>query len=269
MRLIFLGTGGGRNIMFSQVRKTGGLFFDLDDVKFIIDPGPGALVNAQALKLKPEKWNGIFVSHMHVDNCSDVNVLLDGMEEPFLVAEQHCILPKEKIKEKNLDYYPCVTPYHQSKVKHLHPVKHGDTVKVGNMEVKAVKTDHTCPATGFVIKHPKITIGYVADGYYYRGQEKHYEGCDLIIFNILVPKGQEPDEKKHMSVDDAIVFVKGLEKKPRLVIMQHFSFWMIRNNLFKQRKILEDATKVKTIDAEDFMEMNLENSTTKILKPIA
>lgn len=267
--MIFLGTGGGRHVMFTQVRKTGGLFFDLDDVKFVIDPGPGALIYSQALKLKPEKWDGIFLSHLHVDNSADANVLLDGMESSFLVAEQHCILPKEKTKDKTFDYFPCITHYHQEKVKDLYPVKSGDNIKVRGMEITAVKSDHSCPTTGFVINHPKIKLGYLADGYYYRGQERHFEGCDIIIFNILVPKGQEPDEVRHMSIDDAIVFLKAMNKKPKLAIIQHFSFWMIRNNLFKQRKILEDATKVRTIDAEDFMELDLEKFTTKVLKPAA
>jgi ribonuclease BN (tRNA processing enzyme) len=254
-------------MMQAQVRKTGGLFFDLDDVKFILDPGPGALVHAHALDLQPDKWNGILLSHLHVDNSSDVNVLLDGMTNPFLVAEEHCILPKEKLKEKKSDYYPCVTAYHQKLVKELHPVKHGDTAKIGSLEIKAFRAVHTDPAVGFLIKHGKITIGYPADTCYYKGQEKHYEGCDVMIFNILVPKGQKPDMQKHMAVDDAITFIRAMQNKPKLIVMQHLSFWMMRSNLFKQAKILKDATKIEVLVPEDFMELDLGNFSTKILKP--
>jgi len=252
-------------MMHTQVRKTGGLFFDLDDVEFIIDPGPGALVHAHSLKLKPEAWNGVFVSHLHPDNCSDANVLLDGMKESFLVAEQHCILPKEKLKSR-MDYYPCISVYHQKLVKYLYPVKHNDFVNIKNLEITVAKSNHSDPTVGFLIKHPKITIGYPADGFYYSGQEKHYEGCDLLILNVLVPKGEKPDEEKHMSVDDAIKFVKGMSAKPKLIVVQHLSFWMLRNNIWKQTKIIQDATKIRTIHAEDFMEVDLETFETKILK---
>ncbi len=252
-------------MMRSQVRKTGGMFFDLDDVKFIIDPGPGALVHAHALDLKPDKWNGIFLSHFHVDNCSDANTLIDCMKDPFLVAEQHCILPREKLKER-LEYYPRITEYHSNIVKYLHPVKDKDSVAIGNMKISIAKAEHIAPAVGFMIKHPKIAIAYPGDGYYYDGQEKAYEGCDILILNVLVPKGENPDKKKHMSVDDAIKFLRAMKTKPKLAILQHLSFWMLRNNVFRQAKILQDATKTKVLIAEDFMELDLETLKTKILK---
>lgn len=274
MRLVFLGTGGGRHVMQAQVRRTGGLFFDLDDVKFIVDPGPGALVHAHALGLNPDKWNGVFVSHLHPDNCSDANVLLDGMKEPFLVAEEHCVLPMEKLKskrngKKNFHWYPIVSYYHQNFAKHLHPVKHKDVVNVAGLAVNVYKSLHYDPTVGFFIKHQKIKIGYPADGPYYKGQEKHYDGCDVLILNILIPKGKKPLERKHMSVDDAIRFVNGMKSKPKVVIMQHFSFWMLRSNIWKQSKILQDATKVRVIHAEDFMEVDLKTFETRILKPKA
>jgi ribonuclease BN (tRNA processing enzyme) len=268
MKIIFLGSGGARHMMQSQVRKTGGIFFDLEGAKFIVDPGPGSLVHAHSLKLEPEKWNGVMLSHYHVDNACDSNALLDGMKDPFLVAEEHCILPREKFKKK-FNYYPCITPYHQKLVKQLHPVKNSDSVSVGSMKVTAVKAVHDDPCVGFVIKHPKITVGYAADGIYYKGQEKAYEGCDVLILNVIVPKGQKPEINKHMSVDGAIEFVRSMEKKPKLIVVHHLSFWMLRSNIFKQIKIIQDATKVRTINSEDFMELDLEKLTTRILSIVS
>lgn len=268
MRLVFLGTGGGGHMMFSQVRATGGLFFDLGDVRFIVDPGPGALVHARSLGLDPEKWNGLFISHLHPDNCSDANVLLDGMKDAFLVAEQHCILPMEKLKQRSKEFkwYPAVSYYHQTMVKSLNPVKHKDRAKVTNLSVNVYRSLHYDPTVGYKITHQKITIGYPADGPYYKGQEDYYDGCDILILNVLAPKGAEQKEKKHMSIDDAITLVKGMKNRPKLIILQHFSFWMIRSNLWKQSKILQDATKVKVVHAEDFMEIDLQTFETKILK---
>jgi ribonuclease BN (tRNA processing enzyme) len=265
MRLIFLGTGGGRHMMFSQVRKTGGLYFDLDDIRFMIDPGPGALVHARSLKLPLEKLDGLFVSHLHPDNSADANVLMDGMKDHFLVAEQHCLLPKEKTKSKT-DYYPIISAYHQKHAKHLFAVKHNDDVKAGPLKVEVFKSTHYDPTVGFKITHPKIKIGYPADGPYYAGQENHYDGCDVLILNVLVPKGLEPEEERHMSVDDAVKLVRAMKNKPKIVIMQHFSFWMLQHNLFKQAKILQDAIKVPVLNAEDFMELDLSTMKNRILK---
>ena len=41
------------------------------------------------------------------------------------------------------------------------------------------------------------------------------------------------------------------------MILTHFSFWFMRSNLWKQEKIIQDATKVRTIHAEDFMTLDL------------
>lgn len=261
-RLVFLGTGGGKHVMFSQVRKTGGIYVELDGLKLVIDPGPGSLLNLYQAKLKPETLNGILLSHHHLDHASDANVLIDGMKEPFLVAEEHCILPKEKLKEKELDYYPCITVHHQSLVKQLHPVKAGDKVKIKNLEVRAVKADHYAPCVGFVISGSR-TVGYAADGTYFTGQEQQFEGCDVLILNVLVPKGEPVQPKKHMSVDEAITLLRRMKKQPKLVVIQHFSMWMLRAGLLRQAKIIRDATKLNVVAADDFMNVDLDTLAVK------
>lgn len=254
-RLIFLGTGGGRHVMLAQIRKTGGVYAELDGKKFVIDPGPGSLVNARRIKLNPENWNGLFLSHVHPDNSSDANALLDGMKEPFVVAESHCVKPSK-------DFYPIVSKYHQEKAK-VYAVNAGDEIQANGLDILATKADHYDPTAGFVIKGSK-TIGYAADGTYYKGQEKLFNDCDLLILNILVPSGKKSEPHKHMSVDDAIKMVKKIKNKPRLIVIQHFSFWMLRANVYAQAKLIEKETGIRSIAAEDFMEIDLD--TLKIVK---
>lgn len=247
-RIIFLGTGGGRHVMLAQVRKTGGIYVELDGKKFIIDPGPGALVNARQIKLNPESWNGLFLSHLHPDNSSDADALLDGMKSPFLVAEAHCIKPSR-------EYYPCISKYHQEKTK-VYAVKAGDKLKIDDMEILVTKADHYDPTVGFVI-NGSCKIGYAADGAYYKGQEKYFSDCDILILNVLVPAGKKSEPHRHMSVEDSIMMVKRI-KKPKLVVIQHFSFWMLRANVYAQAKIIEKETGVRTLAAEDFMGIDLD-----------
>ena len=45
-QVIFLGTGGARMVMSSQVLSTGGMILEMDDTLLSIDPGPGAIVHA-------------------------------------------------------------------------------------------------------------------------------------------------------------------------------------------------------------------------------
>jgi ribonuclease BN (tRNA processing enzyme) len=269
-RLIFLGTGGGGYVMFGQIKRTGGLYFEFDDekakkpFKFILDPGPGSLVFAHALGLKPETLSGIVLTHVHIDHSSDANVLLDRNDNAFLIAEEHCVKSKEELKErKPFDEFPCITLFHRNHVKELHIVKPDQVIKIGNTEFHAIKTKHYSPGVGFKIRNGKYTIGYVGDGSYYQGQEKYYDNCDVLILNVLVPKGMKSEKGRHMSVDDAIALLKGIKEKPRLVVIQHLSMWMLRANIYKQVKIIRDATKLNVIHAEDFMELNLKDLTTR------
>ena len=44
--ITFLGTGGGRFVILSQRRYSGGLWLDFDGTQILLDPGPGALIRA-------------------------------------------------------------------------------------------------------------------------------------------------------------------------------------------------------------------------------
>ncbi len=247
--LVFLGTGGGRSVLYAQARATGGIYVSLDDLRFVIDPGPGSLVWFRKLKLKEP--HGILLSHLHIDHSNDVNVYLDGMKDPFLVAERHCIEPN--------DFYPVVSRYHQEKVKNLYKVSPGDEVNLPNdIKVYVTKADHYVPTVGFKIVGSR-TIGYPSDGPYFSGEEKPFENCDVLILHTLAPHGEKPMPKKHMTIDGAIEFINNLKNKPKLVILSHFSFWILRANVNVQAKIVEKATGVRTIPAEDFMRIDLDS----------
>lgn len=270
-RIVFTGTGGGRHMMTSQTRRTGGIFVELDGAKFSIDPGPGALVYSRMLGLVPEEWDGILLSHYHIDNSSDANALIDGMKGPpkrdsnekkdiFVVAEEHCIRMKKDGE------YPRISRYHQNLVKNLHAAGAGGKFRAKGLEITATRAEHGEPCVGFFIRGT-TSIGFASDGSYYKGQEENFEACDVLVLNVLIPKGMQPDMPPiHMSVDDAIRLVKAMSRKPKIVVMTHFSEWMLRSNLYKQAKILQDATGVRTIFAEDFMELDLEKLETRILQ---
>lgn len=258
--LTFLGTGGGSNVTYSQVRATGGIHLFIDEIPILIDPGPGSLVWLRKMKLKEPEL--LLLSHLHVDHSNDVNVILDGMRNPRIIAEKHCLELSDK-------YYPCVSKYHQSIAKFIKGVEGGEIISSeemsltkGNIKIHAIRAEHHAPCVGFKIVGSK-TIGYPSDGIYYKNQEKNFESCDLIVFNVLIPYESYRDnsEKKHMGVSDVINFLNSMksDSKPKLAILQHFSFNMLRNNVYKQAKIVEEKTNIKAIAADDFMQIDLDN----------
>ncbi|MEM5812973.1 MAG: MBL fold metallo-hydrolase [Candidatus Aenigmatarchaeota archaeon] len=258
--LTFLGTGGGSNVTYSQARATGGLHLILDEIPILIDPGPGSLVWLRKMKLKDPEL--LLLSHLHIDHSNDVNAILDGMRNPRIIAEKHCLEYSEK-------YYPCVSKYHQSIAKFIRAVEGGELIygdemnlQKNSIKIFVTKSEHHAPCVGFKIVGSK-TIGYTSDGIYYKDQEKNFENCDLIIFNVLIPYGTERNnsEKKHMSVSDVINFLNSMKSdaKPKVAILQHFSFTMMKHNVYKQAKIVEEKTGIRSIAAKDFMQIDLDS----------
>jgi len=247
--LTFLGTGGGGSVVYSQARASGGMHLVLDGKAFIIDPGPGSIVWFRKMKL--EEPDILLLSHLHPDHSTDANVYIDGMKQPIIIAEKHCF-------EESEDYHPCISRYHQKKASAFYKVTGGEEIKIpeSNIKIFITRSNHYAPTVGFKILGSR-TIGYVSDGSYFENMEKQFEECNLIIMNVLVPYRKKEKEKKHMSIEGAIKFINGLNKKPELLIIQHFSFWMLRNNVYKQARILEENTNVKTIAAKDFMQIDL------------
>ncbi|MBI4162200.1 MAG: MBL fold metallo-hydrolase [Candidatus Aenigmarchaeota archaeon] len=276
-RLIFLGSGGGRHMIRTQERKTAGIYVELDNMKFVFDPGPCALLTALQLKLQPEKWNGAFVTHMHIDHCSDANAILDSISsnaaQPLIIAEKHCIEPKDK-KEKVNDYYPCISAYHQNLSK-VYPMEAGKKVKVNNIEITAVRADHYDPTIGFIIKSKSLKIGFTSDSVYYNGMEKFYSGCDLLVVNTAIPMAMDspskPFPKYHMGIKDLITMLKNMEQKPKLTVIDRLTGFMVRANIWKQVKIVQDATKCRIISSEDHMEIDLDdlNKNPRIIGKLA
>jgi ribonuclease BN (tRNA processing enzyme) len=250
-RIKFLGIGAGDIGMIAQLVPTNSIYVELDDLNFLIDPGPGTLINAKIHDVNLLNLNGVFVSHLHQDHSGDANVAVTalGKNDPsFLVAEEHCLMESDK-------YYPCIGKWQQAIPHKLVPIEPGEHTEVGSLKVKAVECRHYDPCVGFVIQGSK-TLGYLGDGAYYENQEKEYDKCDVLIFNVMDPRGFER-VPYHMSVDGVIEILNQI--KPKTSFITHYSYQMLRANPIDQAKIIEDETGVKTEAAMPGLEINLDN----------
>src|SRR4030042_6814959 len=77
--ITFLGTGGARFMIISQLLATGGLWLNLSGTEILIDPGPGCIVQSTKRQLDAEKLSAIILSHRHLDHSADVNVMVEAM----------------------------------------------------------------------------------------------------------------------------------------------------------------------------------------------
>jgi phosphoribosyl 1,2-cyclic phosphodiesterase len=253
MRVVFLGTGGGRFVIINQLRATGGIILELDGQMMHIDPGPGALVRAKEYGVDLTKLTAVVVSHCHPDHCTDAEVVIEAMTHGatksggVFIGNGHAV-------SGGGDYRPAVSPYHLKAVGRHHAMKAGDKVKVGSVEITATPTFHDEPgAIGFVFGGSK-TIGYTSDTAYFSGLEEHFKGCDYLIINVLRPRGKP--WPKHMDTDQAAKLVE--KARPGAAILSHFGMEMLKSNPYKEAMYIEDKTGVKTVAAKDGMIVELD-----------
>ncbi len=261
----FMGTGGGRFVLITQLRATGGIYIEMDDTRLYIDPGPGALVHATRHNLPLRKLNALLVSHAHIDHCNDANVMIEAMtngitkKRGVLIGNVSAI---EGYENNGKRVERITTDYHLNALEKYFVVNAGDEVEVGNVKIAATKALHTDPkAVGFRIESDKYVIGYTGDTIYFDNIGSQFKGCDVLILNCLFNqnpyKGQDVEFSKHMDSEDALEIIR--HAKPKLAVLQHFGMEMLRSMPWEVAKRITEETGVKTIAARDFQEIKLKD----------
>lgn len=253
MKITFLGTAGGRIVIMTQTRASGGFILEMDNELIHIDPGPGALVRAKQYGIVLRKLTGLIVSHAHPDHYTDAEMIIESLTEGtrkkrgFLIGNEHVI-------RGGKEYRPAISPFHLKLLDRYEILRPEGKTKIGNIEITATPTKHgENKALGFVFRGSK-TLGYVGDSEYFGGLEKHFEGSDYLVVNVLRPRDVSWPE--HMNSNQA---VKLLEKvRPSLAVIQHFGMKMLKANPEREAKWIEKQTGVKTIAARDGMRIDLD-----------
>ncbi len=240
--ITFLGTGGGRYVLLSQRRYTGGIWLNLES-SLVLDPGPGSLIRALQFGKNPEKLDAVMVSHKHLDHYNDAELMLEAMTKG--VKRRHGYLV---IDENALEY---VSSYHQNSVDVLVP-KPGDSFRLGYLKVQAIPAK-SHEGMGFRFLSDDGTVTYTSDTDYSKDLIKHYKNSRILIINSIFPSGM--NIKSHLNADDALRIVE--EAKPELAVLNHFGMQMLNRGPEKEAKRIQEKTGIRTIAARDGMTLDL------------
>jgi len=249
--LKFLGTAGARFVVIKQLRKSGGIWLNLDETKILIDPGPGSLVRClnSKPKLNPYDLDGVILTHRHIDHSNDINIIIEAMTNGGFKKKGLIFAPSDALYDD-----PVILKYIRNHVEKIIILKEKGEYKIGNIKFSTpVKHIHGVETYGLNIFGKNITISLITDTKYFDDIYSYYNS-DILIFNVVLRESKE--HIMHLSIKDVEKIIK--KNKPKLSIITHFGMNMIRAKPWEIAESLSNKIGVKVIAATDGMSIDLD-----------
>jgi ribonuclease BN (tRNA processing enzyme) len=268
LKIIFLGSGGGRFNLIKQIRSTGGFLIWSDNLKISTDPGPGALSKLNELKIDPTSLDGLIITHNHIDHYLEAPLLIEAISN-FALEKKGFLIASSSIVEGYDKEDKIISNYHLSKLEKIFVLKPNQSktlnIKNKNFFIKAIPTNHEDPTGfGFVMEIENKKIAYTSDtSLLPQTHFVEFANVDLLIANCLKPFND--NYPGHLSASNVIQLLKAT--KPKACILSHLGLRILTSNPALLASKIERETSTKTFAAADGYIYDFETQTFKKYVP--
>lgn len=250
----FLGTAGARYVVTTQLRASGGVWFSLDGVNILGDPGPGSLVRCAASrpKMNPAKLDAIVLTHRHLDHSGDINIMIEAMTEGGMRKKGLLFAPKQALEDD-----PVVLHYVRRFLSRIETLREGGTYRVDGLALSVpVRHRHPVETYGINLSSSLCTVSWVVDTLFFPELLEHYRG-NVLILNVVRLRSEDDEAKGiyHLNLDDVRRMVR--ELRPRVTILTHFGMKMLKARPHELALRLSDETGCRVLAASDGMRFDL------------
>jgi ribonuclease BN (tRNA processing enzyme) len=249
--LQFLGTAGGRVLVFRQLRASGGLWLEINGTNILIDPGPGSLIRCLQYGLNPQNLDAVILTHKHLDHSADVNVIIEAISEGGLVPRGVLFAPADCYEND-----PVILKYNRKYLNEFITVKEKFEYELNGIKIEfPIKHEHGVETYGLKISNDKFKLSHIVDTKYFEALIPAYNGCDILIMNMVFG---EPRDFPHLAYDDVVKLINGI--KPKFAIVTHFGYQLWQDNVQSYVDRINKETGVDTIGAIDGLKVDLEKN---------
>ncbi len=246
--ITFLGTGGARIMVASQILASGGLWLSLNGTEILVDPGPGCIVQSTKRKLRADRLSAIILSHRHLDHSADVNVMIEAMTQGGFKPHGWLFTPADALETE-----PAIFSYLRDYLEGIEVLQEGKSYPIGNVSFTTpVRHIHPVETYGMLFETNGHTFSYIADTRYFEGLPCIY-ASELLILNVVFLRDTPPAD--HLTVSDVSRIVT--EVKPKVAILTHFGMSMWRARPWEIAQRLSQETGIRIIAARDGMRFDL------------
>ncbi len=251
----FLGTAGARFVVAKQLRYSAGVYIQMREKKFILDPGPGTLVRCAKSRppIDATELDGIILTHAHIDHSNDVNILIDAMTLGGLENGGTLFAPYDCIDGGN----KVVLPYLREFLKEIVILKENNGYKLGDVSFStSVKHAHQVETYGIMFDYGGKKLSFMVDTEYFPELVNSYKGSNILVINLVRFKPHPSGKVMHLCIDDAKKIISGVG--PQKAVLTHFGMTMVRAKPWKVAAELSNEIGVEVIAASDGMTLDLE-----------
>lgn len=241
--IVFLGTGGARYVIATQLRATGGMLFRAGGKHIIVDPGPGSLLRLLSYvpQLPPEKVDAFILSHKHIDHSADINVYLDVVTRGGFQKKGILIAPHDAFGEDGV-----VHTYLLEHLQRVVKIEPGTEISIGSCIIRfPLRHEHRVETYGFLLSCGDYSVGCITDTKYFARIEDSYV-ADILIMNLL---RLEPSDIDHLSIPDCERIIASV--KPAVAIITHFGMTVLKTGPWNIARQLQKSTGITVLAAED------------------
>jgi len=245
--ITFLGTGGARIMVASQILASGGLWLNLSGTEILLDPGPGCIVQSTKRKLRANKLSAIILSHRHLDHSADANIMVEAMTQGGFKKRGRFFAPADALNSE-----PVIFSYLRDYLEGVEVLQEGKSYSVGDVSFTTpIRHIHPVETYGMVFRTAGHTFSYIADTRYFDGLCQSYGGELLIINAVFL----EPLPIDHLAMPDVKRIIT--ELKPKAAIITHFSMRTWQAKPWQVAERLSQESGVRVIAARDGMRFDL------------
>lgn len=251
--ITFLGTAGGRMVVTSQFRKSGGMWLVLNGKNVLLDPGPGCLMRSVELGFQPGKLDAIVLSHKHIDHSNDINIMIEAMSGGSFRPRGVLLAPKDALDGNDPVVLKYVRSYIRNNIKVLAPGFKWSLDGV-QIDVATTMTHADVEAYGLKFSFSGKTLGYITDTKFFPGLPGAFIGCDYLIVNMV--RITHDARFEHLTPEDVIKVLR--VAKPKAALLNHFGMQVVKAGPDATAQRIETETGVPTIAAADGMRFDLD-----------
>lgn len=243
-RIIFLGTAGTATVATKQLRASGGIIFQLEELQFHLNPGPGTVVKARETGLNLHHTTAILVTDNNILHNNDLNIAIDAMTHNGIEHRGLVVAPSSVLQGKS----PVLREQYQSFVEKIIAIEPDHKIGIELVEINALQVSQQDPtAVGYKFFCPQFTFAYTGNTSVTPKLLEELKGTDILVLNVPLP-GKKSGEHI-LNTEEAIKIVSHV--RPRLTILTGFGMEMLKADPLAEAREVQRITGVQTIAARD------------------